>query len=155
MDAEHGFANAYEESARDHAAHEAAIGHRHQIEAGPGEHAGLVDQDPTRSRAIKPPACNDRFGNCDGVGGASGRLTGDRQDGDPRRGAFSMLDSDDQAGTRFAPFGPPCGLLVNPEKMMIDDLADARRLGHASVGREVRQVGPTDGFSGLGRQIRH
>ena len=155
MDAEHGCANPFEEAPRDYAAHEAPIGLRYQIEAGPIEHAGLLDHDPRRSRAIKPDACNDRFGNCDGLGGASGRLAGDRQDGDSRRVAFSMFDRDDQAGTRFAPYDLARGLLVKPEKMMIDDLTDARRLGHASVGRKVRQVGRTDGFGGLGRQVRH
>jgi hypothetical protein len=68
-----------------------------------------------------------------------------------------MLDRDNKACQRLAALDPSGSFFIGPQEMMVDDLTDLRLppFEHLSVGRQVRQLGRSQGANCPRRQLRH
>ena len=75
MHGEHGIADTCEEPAGDYGARESTAPLGDEVKTGPNEHIGIVDDNPSRTRAIESDARFDVVRDCDrGCSGAR-RLT--------------------------------------------------------------------------------
>jgi len=123
-----GVANLAEEASGNVAAHKAAIGLRDDIEPRPRELVGIIYCNPSRTGRIKSQSSHQAPGYRHSDCSLPGRLTGDREHGYSRRFTGGALDCQNYAWPNLAAFSLSSCLFVSPQKTMIYDLTDLRRI---------------------------